>query len=151
VVPDTLDALDVLTTLRNAEVPMALVHDEYGHFEGVVTPADALEAIAGVFRSDVETPEPDAFQREDGSWLLSGAMAADEMAELLRIALPEHRDYHTVAGFLIDLMEHLPTTGEVVEAFGWRFEILDMDGRRIDKLLASRIAHETEPRAGFLQ
>ena len=88
VVPDTLDALDVLQVLREAEVPLALVHDEYGHFEGVVTPADLLEAIAGVFRSDAGEPEPDAVRREDGSWLLAGSMPADEMAEQLGVPLP---------------------------------------------------------------
>ena len=98
IVPDTTDALDVLETLRDAEVPMALIHDEYGHFEGIVTPADVLEAIAGVFRSDAELEEPHAVSRDDGSWLLSGAMPADEMAEQLGIALPAKRDYHTVAG-----------------------------------------------------
>ncbi len=95
IVPDTTDALDVLETLRDAEVPMALIHDEYGHFEGIVTPADVLEAIAGVFRSDAELEEPHAVPRDDGSWLLSGAMPADEMAEQLGIALPAKRDYQT--------------------------------------------------------
>ena len=83
VIPDRTDALDALELLRDAEVPMALVHDEYGHFEGVVTPADILEAIAGVFRSDVDTEEPAAVPRDDGSWLLAGWMPADEMADQL--------------------------------------------------------------------
>ncbi|MGO4574062.1 hemolysin family protein [Microvirga sp. 2TAF3] len=136
VVPDTLDALDALTVLRDSKVPMALVHDEYGHFEGVVTPADALEAIVGVFRSDVETPEPDAVRRDDGSWLLSGSMPVDEMAEILGVPLPENRSYHTVGGLVISEIQHLPNTGEHVDAFGWRFEVVDLDGRRIDKVLA---------------
>jgi putative hemolysin len=140
VVPDTLDALDALNVLREAEVPMALVHDEYGHFEGVVTPADILDAIAGAFRSDEETSEPEAVQREDGSWLLAGWMPADEMAEQLGIALPENRNYETVAGLVIGELQHLPSTGEAIETLGWRFEVIDMDGRRIDKVLASRLA-----------
>ena len=87
VVPDTADALDVLAILRAAEVPMALVHDEHGNFEGVVTPTDLTEAIVGALRSDAELGgEPAAVRREDGSWLLAGAMPADEMAELLGIA-----------------------------------------------------------------
>jgi putative hemolysin len=138
VVPDTLDALDALNVLREAEVPMALVHDEYGHFEGVVTPADILDAIAGAFRSDEETSEPESVQREDGSWLLAGWMPADEMAEQLGIALPENRNYETVAGLVIGELQHLPATGETIETLGWRFEVIDMDGRRIDKVLASR-------------
>jgi putative hemolysin len=139
IVPDTTDALDVLETLRDAEVPMALIHDEYGHFEGVVTPADVLEAIAGVFRSDVEVGEAHAVPRDDGSWLLSGAMPADEMADQLGIRLPDKRDYQTLAGFMLAEMRHLPSVGESVEASGWRFEVVDLDGRRIDKVLASRL------------
>lgn len=140
IIPDTLDALDALTVLREAEVPMALVHDEYGHFEGVLTPADILDAIAGAFRSDEGDDEPEAVQRDDGSWLLAGWMPADEMAEQLGIALPERRDYETVAGLVLAELHHLPQAGEKVEVFGWRFEVVDMDGRRIDKVLASRIA-----------
>jgi putative hemolysin len=142
IVPDTLDALDVLKALRAAEVPMALIHDEYGHFEGIVTPADALLAITGEFRSDTvgDDGEPAAVQREDGSWLVSGWMPADEMADTLGVALPlEPRDYQTVAGFLLSRLRHIPVCGEAVEALGWRFEVIDLDGRRIDKVLASRI------------
>ncbi|QDZ02108.1 HlyC/CorC family transporter [Nitratireductor mangrovi] len=138
VIPDTLGALAVLRTLRHADVPMALVHDEFGHFEGVVTPADILDAIAGAFKSDLDDDEPEARQRADGSWLLSGAMPADEMADLLFIELPEKPGYDTVAGFLLDKLKRIPETGEVVEASGWRFEVVDLDGRRIDKVLASR-------------
>jgi putative hemolysin len=136
VVPDTLDALDALTTLRDSDVPMLLIHDEYGHFEGVATPSDALEALVGTFRSESGAPEPDAHQREDGSWLLAGSMPADEMADLLGVTLPERRDYETVAGFVISHLEHLPATGEAAEVDGWRFEVVDMDERRIDKVLA---------------
>jgi putative hemolysin len=136
VIPDTLYALDALAVLRDSEVPMALVHDEYGHFEGVVTPADALEAIVGAFRSDSEAPEPDAVRRDDGSWLLAGSMPVDEMAEVLGVALPESRSYHTVGGLVISEIQHLPNTGEHVDALGWRFEVVDLDGRRIDKVLA---------------
>jgi putative hemolysin len=143
IIPDTLDALDALEVLRQAEVPMALVHDEYGHFDGVVTPADILDAIAGAFRSDEGEAEPEAVQREDGSWLLAGWMPADEMAEQLGITLPERRNYETVAGLVIGELQHLPNAGEAVETLGWRFEVVDLDGRRIDKVLASRIeTHE---------
>lgn len=137
-VPDTLDALDVLTTLRDAEVPMALVHDEYGHFDGIVTPTDALEPLIGVFRSDAEFGDMQAHRREDGSWLLPGSMPADEMADRLGIELPADRDYETVAGFIISHLEHLPGTGECTDADGWRFEVVDLDGRRIDKVLATK-------------
>lgn len=140
IIPETLDALDVLKVLRDAPVPMALIHDEYGHFEGLVTPADILEAIAGVFHADSAGREPYAVERDDGSWLLSGAMPADEMTDKLGIVLPEKPDYETVAGFVLARLHHLPSTGEYVEALGWRFEVIDLDGRRIDKVLATRIA-----------
>lgn len=118
---------------------MVLIHDEYGHFEGLVTPADVLEAIAGVFRSDAEGTEAYAVERADGSWLLSGAMPADEMADTIGIQLPERRNYQTVAGFVLAQLQHLPKTGERIETGGWIFEVVDIDGRRIDKVLASRL------------
>lgn len=139
IVPDTLDALDALQVLKGADIPMALVHDEYGHFDGVVTPADILDAIAGAFPTGEDEEEPAAFQRDDGSWLIAGWMSADDMAEQLGVVLPERRDYETVAGLVINRLQHLPVTGEKVEAFGWRFEVVDLDGRRIDKVLAARI------------
>jgi len=138
IVHDNADALDVLATLKEAEVPMALVHDEYGDFEGVVTPADILETIVGVFKSDVDEDGEAAVERDDGSWLLAGYMPIDEMAEILGIPLPERRDYETLAGFVLSHMHHLPQVGEHVDVSGWRFEVMDLDGRRIDKVLASR-------------
>ncbi|WP_292659651.1 hemolysin family protein, partial [Mesorhizobium sp.] len=138
IVYDQADALDVLQKLKESDVPMALVHDEYGHFEGIVTPADILEAITGVFRADTDAgDEENAVKREDGSWLLAGYMQADEMADILGIDLPENRDYETVAGYVLSHMHHLPATGECVDAQGWRFEVVDLDGRRIDKLIAT--------------
>src|SRR5690606_35047399 len=139
VVHDFADALNVLSILREAVVPMALVHDEYGHFEGVITPSDILEAIAGVFRADAEEGERELVQREDGSWLLPGSMPADEMADHLGIALRERGSYTTLAGFLLSRLGHLPKAGEGIEAHGWRLEVVDMDGRRIDQVLASRV------------
>jgi putative hemolysin len=142
IVPDTVDALEALKILRDAEVPMALVHDEYGHFEGIVTPADALDAIAGAFRSDAEESHPDSVRREDGSWLFAGSMPVDEMAELIGLKLPESRDYETVAGYVIALFQRLPATGEHVLAQGWRFEVVDLDGLRVDKVLAARVEED---------
>lgn len=139
IVPETMDALDVLAVLRDAEVPMALIHDEYGNFEGLVTPADVLEAIAGVFRSDTAEEEPHAVERADGSWLIAGAMPVDEMADKIGVTVPEQRNYATVAGFVLAHLQHLPQVGERVDAGGWTFEVLDLDGRRIDKVLASRL------------
>jgi len=144
VVLDFIDALDVLETLREAEVPVALVHDEYGSFEGIITPADILEAIAGVFRSDLDEDDVDIVQRADGSWLLPGLMPVDEMADHLGVRLPPDHSYATLAGFLLSYTQELPRTGEVVEALGWHFEIVDLDGRRIDRVIAKKLASSEE-------
>jgi len=137
VVSDQIDAMDALQVLRGADVPMAFVHDEYGHFEGIVTPVDLLAAIAGAFASDQDQDtDPPLVQREDGSWLVSGSAPADQVAEKLGIELPEDRDYATAAGFALSVLKHLPKVGETFEDGGWRFEVVDMDGRKIDKLLA---------------
>jgi putative hemolysin len=139
-VPDTADALDVVDVIRGSPVHMALVHDEYGHFQGVVTNADILAAIVGDFRTDEGPVEPDAVQRDDGSWLIAGSMPVDEMADRLFIAVPQERSYHTAAGFMLNQLGHLPDIGESFDSQGWRFEVVDLDGRRIDKILARRIA-----------
>jgi putative hemolysin len=138
VIPDTMDALDVVTKLKDSPVHVGLVHDEFGHFEGIVTSADILEAIVGAFHTEEGPPEPNATERDDGSWLLAGSMPVDELLELLSIPLPEKRVYHTVAGLMLERFGRLPRAGEHVEYAGWRFEIVDLDGRRIDKVLASR-------------
>lgn len=140
VVPDQMDAMNALDVLRRADVPMALVHDEYGHFEGIVTPADLLAAIAGTFASDwAEDTDPPLFARGDGSWLVSGSLPADALAEKLGFDLDEDRDYATVAGLALAALKRLPNVGDQFVRHGWRFEIVDMDGRKIDKLLAAPI------------
>ena len=139
VIPDLMDAMDALAVLRSADVPLALVHDEYGHFDGIVTPGSILAALAGTFAHDVEQgEEPPLVERDDGSWLVSGAASADLLADRLGVNLPNDRDYSTVAGFALSVLEHLPDTGETFRHDGWKFEIVDMDGRKIDKLIASR-------------
>ncbi|WNO55116.1 hemolysin family protein [Stakelama saccharophila] len=143
ILPDQVDAMDALTALREAEVPMGFVHDEYGHFEGIVTPANLLIAIAGDFRSDADPGEtPNLIERDDGSYLVSGQMAADALADKLGIELGEDRDYATVAGLALAVLKHLPDEGETFTEQGWRFEIVDMDGRKIDKILVSEAADE---------
>jgi len=140
IVPEQLDAMDALDRLRRAEAPMVLVHDEYGHFEGIVTPADIMSAIAGEFASDRDLyTEPMLVEREDGSLLVSGQMPIDQLADRLSMDLPEDRDYATVAGHVLAVLKHLPDTGEHFEDQGWRFEIVDLDGRKIDKLLISEV------------
>ncbi|WBH17666.1 hemolysin family protein [Sphingomonas radiodurans] len=138
VIIDQIDAMDALVALRSADVPMALIHDEYGHFEGIVTPANLLAAIAGEFASDSEPGDgPNVVERDDGSLLVAGTMAADALAERLGIDLPGDRDYATVAGLALAVFRHLPGEGESFVEQGWKFEVVDLDGRRIDKLLVS--------------
>jgi len=139
VIPDLMDAMDALAVLRAADVPLALVHDEYGHLDGIVTPGSILAALAGTFAHDVEQgEEPPLVERDDGSWLVSGAASADLLTDRLGLNLPEDRDYSTVAGFALSVLKHLPEVGEKFRHDGWSFEIVDMDGRKIDKLIASR-------------
>jgi putative hemolysin len=140
IVPDQIDAMDAMTVLRDSEVPMAFVHDEYGHFEGLVTPGNLLTALAGKFLSSSDLDnDPPLVERDDGSWWVSGALSADAMADALCFSLPEDRDYATVAGFALSVLKHIPEVGERFTWRGWRFEIADMDGRKIDKLFASAI------------
>ena len=137
IVPDQMDAMDALAVLRSSDVPMAFVHDEYGHFDGLLTPADLLAALAGVFASDQDDDrDPPLVEREDGSWLISGSLSADAMFDTLGLNLPDERDYATVAGFALSVLKHIPEVGERFDHDGWHFEIVDMDGRKIDKLLA---------------
>ncbi|WP_068088664.1 hemolysin family protein [Novosphingobium rosa] len=140
IIPDQLDAMDALRILQQSGISMALVHDEYGHLEGIVTPADLLSAIVGNFVSHQDDGDgPMVIEREDGSLLISGALPADALSRRLGLDLPEHRDYATTAGFALSVMKRFPDEGDVFEVPGWRFEIVDMDGRKIDKLLVSKI------------
>ncbi len=140
IVPDQLDAMDALRLLQQSDVAMAMVHDEYGHLEGVVTPADLLMAIVGNFASHLDAgDEPMIAEREDGSLLVAGALPADAMADRLGIELPDDRDYATAAGYVLSVLKHLPKEGEYFTEQDWRFEVVDMDGRKIDKLLVSEV------------
>jgi putative hemolysin len=140
IVADQMDAMDTLAALRSADVPMAFVHDEYGHFDGLVTPADLLAALAGVFASDQDlNTDPPLVEREDGSWWVSGSLSTDTLIDQLGLKLPDERDYATAAGFALSVLKHLPEVGERFTHAGWQWEIVDMDGRKIDKLLASEI------------
>lgn len=139
VIPDFMDAMDALAVLRSAEVPLALVHDEYGHLDGIVTPGSLLAALAGAFAHDLGSDDdPPFIERDDGSWLLSGAASADLLQDRLGVNTPTDRDYSTVAGFALSVLKRIPETGESFTTDGWKFEVVDMDGRKIDKLLASR-------------
>jgi putative hemolysin len=137
IVADTARALDVIEALRASKVHLALVFDEYGHFEGIVTSSDVLEAIVGAFQ-DEDGDEPAIVWREDGSLLVSGWTPIDEFVDKSGVRVTREGDFQTVAGFALHQLARLPEVGEHFSAGGWRFEIVDMDGRRIDKLLVSK-------------
>ncbi len=139
VIPESMPALEAMELFRGSSVHMAFVQDEYGRTLGIVTAADLLDAIAGTIEPAQGGTEG-AIQRDDGSWLLPGDMAVDEMADLIGLTLPPKRRYETVAGLVIDALQHLPSLGQSVKVGRWRFEVVDLDGRRVDKVLASRIS-----------
>jgi putative hemolysin len=140
IIPDQLDAMDALRILQQSGVAMALVHDEYGHLEGVVTPADLLSAIVGNFASyQDEGDAPLLTVRDDGSLLMAGALPVDALIDRLGLDLPDDRDYATAAGFVLSVLKRLPHEGEHFTEQDWRFEVIDMDGRKIDKLLVSAV------------
>ncbi|SNR26612.1 HlyC/CorC family transporter [Paracoccus sediminis] len=139
VIREGLPALNVIEELKASPAHMLLVYDEYGHFEGMITAMDLLEAIAGDFPEPGDD-EPKAVQRDDGSWLVAGWMPADEFAEMLGVSLPEDRDYQSVAGLVLERAGVLPDVGARVTWSGWQIEVVDLDGRRIDKLLVSPLS-----------
>jgi putative hemolysin len=137
-VPETLHAFRLLELLKQQAAEMALVVDEYGGIQGVVTPTDIFEAIVGDLPSPSELAEPAALQREDGSWLVDGLLAIEELKELLELnELPEEEsgDYYTVGGMMMKNLGRIPRVGDHFEGNGRRFEVVDMDGNRVDKVL----------------
>jgi len=115
---------------------LATILNEYGDLEGIVTQTDLLEAIAGDV-AEVEGEEPDVVEREDGSLLIDGMMSAQDAFDRLDLrSRPTEGGFHTIAGFMLRQLGHLPTIGEHFDYEGWRFEVVDLDGRRIDKVLA---------------
>jgi putative hemolysin len=135
--------LKLLDLFRSSVVHMALVVDEYGSFEGIVTTTDILAAIAGEFPEDEGDAESTVVRRDDGSWLIDGGIDIDQLERLLnRRDLKSNEDYHTLAGFLLWEFGHLPKVGEHFDWKNLRFEVVDMDGRRIDRVLISRITDE---------
>jgi CBS domain containing-hemolysin-like protein len=126
----------VLEQFKRAPVRLATILDEYGVLQGIVTQTDLLEAIAGEL-PEVEGEEPGMVEREDGSILIDGMMSAQDAFDRLGFKTRPEGDFHTVAGFALFQLEHLPEVGERFDYEGWRFEIVDLDGRRIDKVLAT--------------
>ena len=136
-VPEGTKALEVVARLRHDKSPVAIIVDEYGTIDGMVTLTDILEAIVGDIPALDDEGEPSARQREDGSWLLDGMMPVDELQMLLDLDdLPEDSDhYDTVGGLFMAQMGRVPTVGDKFEWNGLRFEVMDMDGHRVDKVM----------------
>jgi putative hemolysin len=140
-VPETLSGMELLEQFREKVGRLVLVVDEYGVVQGLLTPHDLLEAITGELQPSAQT-EAWAVQRDDGSWLLDGMMPVPELKARLDLdELPqeERGRYNTLAGLLMAVSGHLPRTGEKIFCEGWCFEVVDLDGKRVDKVLASVI------------
>ena len=149
-VPETLTGMDLLEHFRASGTQIVLVVDEYGEVQGMVTLQDVLEAVTGEFKPKNQE-DAWAVQREDGSWLLDGLIPIPELKDKLALkSVPEEdkERYHTLSGLMMLLLERLPQTGDVTHWEGWRLEIVDLDGKRVDKVLASFTSPEETTAAG---
>jgi putative hemolysin len=137
-VPTTINVVQLLESFKKTGKHLALVTDEFGSVQGLVTLIDVMEAIVGDLPEPGDRRQPEAIQREDGSWLVDGGMPVDEFRR--RFALPplpgeEDEDFETLGGFIVDRLGHIPKAGEHFQWSGWRFEVVDMDRHRVDKVL----------------
>jgi putative hemolysin len=149
-VPETLSGMELLEQFRIQAARLVFVVDEYGVVQGLITPHDLLEAITGELQPAEQT-EAWATQREDGSWLLDGLMPVSELKARLEIReLPEEDKgrYNTLAGLLMAVSGRLPGPGERIDCGDWVFEVVDLDGRRIDKVLAQAVREPADAAAG---
>jgi putative hemolysin len=145
-VPETLSGMELLEHLRASTSELVFVVDEYGAVQGLITERDVLEAITGEFT--VPSGEDAwAVKREDGSWLMDGLIPVTELKDRLELRdLPEEDRgrYNTLAGMIMLLLGRLPATADAVEWQGWRFEVVDLDGKRVDKVLVSALTSQPE-------
>jgi putative hemolysin len=154
-VAETASALSVLEQFKQSGDRVAMVTDEYGGVEGLVTLTDLLEAIVGDFPSSDRQGDPEAMQREDGSWLIDGMISSDRLKEILEVEeLPFEKDhnYHTLGGLMMTYLRHIPMVGEHFTWETMRFEVVDMDGNRVDKVLVNlappALPNDSEPKNG---
>jgi putative hemolysin len=153
-VAETASALSVLEQFKQSGDRVAMVTDEYGGVEGIVTLTDLLEAIVGDLPSNDRQGDPDAMQREDGSWLIDGMISSDRLKEILEVEeLPYEKEhnYHTLGGLMMTYLRHIPMVGEHFTWERMRFEVVDMDGNRVDKVLVNLsppiVPPDEEPRS----
>ena len=145
-VPETLSGMELLDHFKASSTQLVFVVDEYGEVQGMITVLDVLEAITGEFTTPT-AEDAWAVRREDGSWLFDGLIPVPELKDRLEMKeLPEEDRgrYNTLAGMVMLLLGRLPSTTDSVEWEGWRFEVVDMDGKRVDKVLVAPLAEETE-------
>lgn len=151
VVPQTVHVVQLLESFKKTGKHLALVTDEFGSVQGLVTLIDVMEAIVGDLPEPGDRVAPDAIQRDDGSWLVDGSLAVSELRR--RFALPPlpgeaDEDFETLGGFMLDHFGHIPRPGEHFACHGWRFEIVDMDRHRVDKVLLQKLAPAATPGPG---
>lgn len=147
-IPETMSAARALEIFKEKGTEMLLVIDEFGGLQGLLTVNDVIEEIVG----EIELEEPQATQRQDGSWLLDGMLEVDEFKEIFKLpVLPHEREYETLSGFVMMSLGRVPQTADQFEWHGLRFEVIDMDGRRVDKVLVTTLPQRPltiEPREG---
>ncbi len=149
-VPNSISSMELLETFKKNRMHVALVVDEYGEIQGLVTMNDVLEAIVGEISTDATETDPDAVQREDGSWLLDGMLSLDKFKEIFELDEIEDEDkgnFHTLGGFVMLRLGRVPTVADHFEYDGLRFEVMDMDRHRVDKMLVSRLPPPAPPEA----
>jgi putative hemolysin len=141
-VPETFSAIQLLERFKQTGKHIAVVTDEFGAVQGLVTLIDVLEAIVGDLPTPGDRAQPEAKQREDGSWLIDATLPIGEMKTLLGLHAPlpheGHADYQTVGGLMVTELARIPAAGDYFDWAGWRFEVVDMDKRRVDKVLVGR-------------
>jgi putative hemolysin len=141
-VPETMLASQALETFKEKGTDMLLVIDEFGGVQGLLTINDILEEIVGAMEQD----KPQATQRQDGSWLLDGMLEIDEFKEIFKFpVLPHEDEYETLSGFVMMSLGRVPQETDHFEWDSYRFEIIDMDGRRVDKVLVTTLPHKPLP------
>lgn len=134
-VPEGIPAMRMLQIFRTTPLHVAFVFDEYGDFQGIVTLTDVMRAVAGELPEEHRPTPQEMLKREDGSWLVDGRAAIDEVKDTLGLRMETNGDFHTAAGLALDRLARIPLEGECFELDGWKVEVIDMDGNRIDKLL----------------
>jgi len=147
-IPESMSALDLLERFKKKRTHVALVIDEHGGFQGLITTSDVLEAIVGDIPTPGESEEADVIHREDGSWLVDGKVLADELKELLQkdeLPFEDENLYQTLGGLVMAFLDRIPRSGNHFDWDGYRFEVVDMDGHRVDKVLIKPLAPEPPP------